>query len=163
MTHALAGKVKEVHAVDIAPSMIEQARTLHAGLPNAHFHVGSGADLALFPDASFDFVFSFIVLQHVPDPDVVLGYIREFGRVLRPGGRALFQLRTHPETPDQTPPPSFDSAMVELLFGSGYDSPAWIGSTLHMGEVREAIDRAGMRLVDVDGVGSQYTWLHCTR
>ena len=42
------------------------------------------------PDASYDFVFSTQVLEHVPDPE---RYLSECRRILRPGGRIL--LTTH--------------------------------------------------------------------
>jgi SAM-dependent methyltransferase len=58
--------------------------------------VGNGVDLSAYPDASFDFVFSYIVFQHIPDVNVTLKYIREAGRVLRPGGSFYFQVNTLP-------------------------------------------------------------------
>ncbi len=50
-----------------------------------------GADLACLASGWADFMFSYLVLQHVPTEELVFGYIREFLRVLRPGGAFLFQ------------------------------------------------------------------------
>jgi SAM-dependent methyltransferase len=41
-----------------------------------------------FPDASFDFAFATSVLTHLREPDAA-NYLREIGRVLRPGGRCM--------------------------------------------------------------------------
>ena len=44
-------------------------------------------------DRSIDFVYSSIVLQHIPRP-YSLAYLREFCRVIRPGGLIVFQIPT---------------------------------------------------------------------
>ena len=48
-------------------------------------------DLRQFATDSFDLVYSWIVLQHLP-PRIATRYISEFARVIRPGGLACFQL-----------------------------------------------------------------------
>ena len=55
------------------------------------------AETLSFADASFDFVYSTIVLQHVP-PALAIGYVDEFARVLRPGGLAVFTLPAGPSS-----------------------------------------------------------------
>jgi SAM-dependent methyltransferase len=56
----------------------------------------SGADLAPFEDGAFDFVFSHLVFQHIPEEPVVASYLREVARVLTPTGLALLQFDTRP-------------------------------------------------------------------
>lgn len=100
-TQALARRFAQADGVDIAPSMVEQARRFNP-LPNCRFHLNERQDLALFPDASFSFVWSILVLQHMR-PDYAAGYVKELLRVLAPGGALVFQL---PQTvvPTAEPP-----------------------------------------------------------
>jgi ubiquinone/menaquinone biosynthesis C-methylase UbiE len=57
--------------------------------------VNTEPDLAVLTDASFDLVYSAKTLQHIP-PEHAATYVREFMRVLRPGGLAVFQVRNGP-------------------------------------------------------------------
>ncbi|HTQ79023.1 MAG TPA: methyltransferase domain-containing protein [Thermoanaerobaculia bacterium] len=85
---ALAGRVREAWGIDISEQMVAAATRRAAGLPNVHFTLGSGRDLAPFPDRAFDLVFavdSFPYLQQA-GPDFVAGYFAETARVLKPGG-----------------------------------------------------------------------------
>jgi 2-polyprenyl-3-methyl-5-hydroxy-6-metoxy-1,4-benzoquinol methylase len=90
LSQALARHFSEVHGVDIAPSMIEQARQFNRYPDKVTYHVNSSSDLKRFPDQKFDFICTYIVLQHIQG-NFVLQYVREFVRTLRPGGVATFQ------------------------------------------------------------------------
>ena len=76
---------------DVSAEMIAQARQLS---PDIDFQEVSGTDLQKFTDESFDLVFSFIVFQHMPRSNLVLAYIVEIARVLKPKGLALIQANT---------------------------------------------------------------------
>jgi SAM-dependent methyltransferase len=77
--------------VDISAGMVERARALNES-ENCTFVVNDRPDLSRFEDGEFDAVVSFIVLQHLPDRDLIRGYLAEFARVLSPGGLMAFQL-----------------------------------------------------------------------
>jgi SAM-dependent methyltransferase len=70
----------EVEFLDLSPRMVELAR--ERGIDA---RVGDAQQLP-FPDASFDAVVAAWMLYHVPDVDRAL---REFARVLVPGGHAV--------------------------------------------------------------------------
>lgn len=91
LSQALAPHLAQVDGVDIAPSMIELARRFDRSGGRCRFHVNPDPDLRAFENDAFDLVFSRIVLQHMP-PALSRGYLREFVRVLRPGGLLAFQL-----------------------------------------------------------------------
>lgn len=91
LTQALAEHFTRCDGVDIAPSMLEEARRFNRHGGRIAFHLNDTDDLSLFPDGTFDFIYSNIVLQHV-GPEAAKTYIREFVRLLAPGGLALFQL-----------------------------------------------------------------------
>jgi SAM-dependent methyltransferase len=99
-TRAMTAYFDRADGVDVAESMIAQARELNAGIEGLEFHVNQRDDLALFDDDSFDLVFSVIVLQHV-GPELAVTYVRELARVLVPGGLLVFQM---PHARDVAPP-----------------------------------------------------------
>jgi len=76
----------EVIGIDREPSQVEAARAWAAGkgVQNVRFEVGNVYDIP-YPDASFDAVFSFTVLEHVREP---IRAMREMRRILKPGGVA---------------------------------------------------------------------------
>lgn len=91
LTQALASRFSEAHGVDIAPSMIEQANSFNRVPEKCFFHLNPSNDLASFEDETFAFIDSLITLQHIA-PKFMERYLLEFGRVLAPGGVAVFQL-----------------------------------------------------------------------
>jgi ubiquinone/menaquinone biosynthesis C-methylase UbiE len=92
-----ASHFESVDAVDVSPEMVRRAREL-CPAPNLRFHTIDGASLPLFEDRTFDAVFSFLVLQHVPSEEVLQSLLSEVSRVLRPGGRAALQFDTRPRS-----------------------------------------------------------------
>lgn len=94
LTRALATHFAHVDGVDISEQMIADARRLNRDYPNCTFTVNTSDNLRLFPDASFDMIYSVIVLQHLPDRQLIAAYLSEFMRTLKPGGLLVFQLPT---------------------------------------------------------------------
>jgi len=86
----IAYRVQEVHGVDISTKMLEQCRRnlVQTGLTNVYLYERSASDL-MFPDRSFDVVFSFSTLVLVPEP---LNAYRELLRVLKPGCVAILDI-----------------------------------------------------------------------
>jgi SAM-dependent methyltransferase len=84
LTRALAGlpDVESVVGVDLAPSLLEKARELAAGVPNVRFEQADARSLPLAGE-SVDVVVFDSTLSHVPEPERALA---EALRVLRPGG-----------------------------------------------------------------------------
>ena len=150
LTQALAGHFDAVDGVDISASMVSKAREFNQHGGRCNYHVNTVADLALFPDAGFDFVYSNITLQHIP-PEASEAYISEFMRVLKPGGIALFQVPDGPLVQPGT------AAAAWYRFRSGTLRRAWKrlrGKApveihhIHHSRVNALIDQAGGELVD---------------
>jgi SAM-dependent methyltransferase len=91
LSQALAAHFDEVVGVDIAASMVDAARRLDHSGGRCTFVVNVTDDLSQFAAASFDFVYTHITLQHMA-PRYSMRYIREFTRLLRPGGVVVFQV-----------------------------------------------------------------------
>ncbi len=81
----------EIHGVDVAGDAIRQARENLKDVAHAHAREIHGTSLEDFADESFDFVYSFALFPYIPSQELVLAFLREIRRVLRPGGLARLQ------------------------------------------------------------------------
>jgi SAM-dependent methyltransferase len=91
LTQALAAHFERCDGVDISESMLSLAREHNQYPERCVYHLNAAADLSLFEDASFDFIYSTLVLQHM-EPRYSTLYMRELVRVLAPGGLLVFQV-----------------------------------------------------------------------
>jgi ubiquinone/menaquinone biosynthesis C-methylase UbiE len=96
MTRGFSGFFQSCTGIDVSESMISLARNFNSDEPRCTFVASDGFDLP-FADKSFDFVFSVLVLQHLPSKDLILGYVAEFVRLAKDDGVIVFQL------PNQVP------------------------------------------------------------
>jgi SAM-dependent methyltransferase len=93
LTRALAGLFETVEGIDVSPTMISKANELNVDLKErVHFSVNQNT-ITKFDHNSFSFIYTTIVLQHIPYPQQV-EYIKEFARILKPGGVMVFQIPT---------------------------------------------------------------------
>lgn len=95
LSQPLSAVFDEVVAVDLSEPMLEQGRRLAGEGSRITFVHNARPDLAFQPTGSVDLVYSSLVLQHLPRA-LALGYLREFLRVLRPGGVAVVQVASRP-------------------------------------------------------------------
>lgn len=136
LTQALADRFDRCEGVDIAASMVAEAERLNRHGDRVRYHVNPVADLTLFAAETFDFVVSYLVLQHM-EPRYAKRYIAEFIRVLKVGAVAVFSLPTGrllaaplrassgpPGAPDRdhtAPSPDDPEAPVMEMHGIGAD------------------------------------------
>jgi len=150
LTVPLARFFGEVYAVDISREMVRHAQRALATCPNAHVFHNNGKDLsALRPRwwhfgsgerLQFDFAFSCLVFQHIPNRAVIESYVRDTNRLLRPGALFKFQVQGHPDVvPGQ--------------------EDTWIGAPFDEKAAREMAVRCGFEMRHQYGAGSQYYWL----
>lgn len=154
---ALERGAGRVIGVDVSGEMVRRARELNADLPAAEFHHGDGRRLTGVPDAIADACISHVVFQHIPDPAITLGYVREMGRVLRPGGWAAFQVSNDPSI--HRPQSSGLAGAVRRLLGReprGRADAAWLGSAIDLDELRGAASAGGLETERIEGEGTQY-------
>lgn len=162
LTRALAGRVSHVHALDVSGEMLDRARELNAQLTNVSWHHGDGTTLHPLADASIDAALSHVVFQHIPDPQITLGYVRELGRVLKPGGWTAFQISNDPSL-HRARIGRLDRVRAALgRAPKGQDRAEWLGSAVDLGDLRAAAAAAGMELARVTGEGTQFCYVRAT-
>jgi SAM-dependent methyltransferase len=156
LTRALAARAGEVLALDVSSEMLARARQLNAHLANVRWLHGDGTTLAPIADSSADACFSHVVFNHLPDPAITLGYVREMGRVLRPGGWSAFHVSN--DAGAHSPPGGARLRhRLAALAGRaprGEDHPAWVGSAVDLGDLRRTAAAAGLAVERVEAPGT---------
>ena len=150
MTAGLAERFDRVLAVDVSPAMLERAR---AAVPDERvdFRTVSGERLDGIEDAVADVLVCYLVLQHLPRRDLVLGYLVEFARVLEQGGEAFVQLPVLEAGMRARVWRSARSALVPLTSALGPTRrPEFRGYRLTRRELDEGLARAHLRIVATD-------------
>jgi SAM-dependent methyltransferase len=151
LTQALAGRFDRCDGVDIATSMIAAAERLNRRGERVRYHVNPSADLALFGGETFDFVLSYIVLQHM-EPRYAKRYIAEFVRVLKVGAVTVFSLPTGLSAPPlpsvDTEPPLADPGVRDHMAPSldEPDAPVMEMYGIAPDEVEALLTAAGARI-----------------
>jgi SAM-dependent methyltransferase len=140
VTRALAQVFGEVHAIDVSGEMVKLARQALAHMPNAFVYQNNGRDLSVVECRQFDFAFSTIVFQHIPSRDVIENYVREVGRLLRPGALFKFQVQ--------------GDATIETS-----ESDTWLGVPFSDEQAVAMAERCGFEPRHRHGAGEQYFWL----
>jgi hypothetical protein len=121
--------------------MIARARQALADRPNLLLLRTRGG-LAGVADASSDFLFSFIVFQHIPVKRAVSRYFEEAARVLKAGAVLRIQVDGRP------PRESADT---------------WDGVRYTPEEIALELKSAGLEILDLTGAGTQYMWITASR
>jgi SAM-dependent methyltransferase len=174
MTHSFARRFEKVYAFDLSPEMLSRARQIHSGQNNILWLLSNGVDLACVASDSMDFVFSYLVLQHLPEEPLALQYIREMLRVLRPGGAFLFQFNGGFE-PTMNWRGRLAWGIVDALWSArlgtlsrtaasamGLDPAAagksWRGASIAAGTIAECVRASGGEVREISGENTPMAW-----
>lgn len=145
LTQAMARRFAYCAGVDISTQMIGNAESLNQN--SRCCYLAMDGPLLPFADKMFSFIYSNIVLQHVPRR-YSLGYLREFERVLKPGGILVFGVQ------DRFAAPDFSARMVRIrhilrLRSRMRSALGWSGGDMQMHCLPEPVVRAALRSMKV--------------
>ena len=174
MTSAFVSQFAHVTAVDISAEMLERAKQLLPDVKNVVWKHSNGKDLSETKDESIDFLFSYLVLQHLPDEKLVKDYIGEMLRVLKPSGICLFQFNGM-EKPNMNWKGRLSWGVIDSLWlirlprmsrfvahSLGLDpdmaGKTWNGAAMSAERVIEAVSSSGGTVLQLSGEGTAMAW-----
>lgn len=140
VTRALSAIFGEVHAVDVSGEMVRLARAACADRPGVFVYQNNGMDLSVVSGQTFDFAFSSCCFHHIPSLEVIESYVRDVGRLLRPGALFKFEVQGYEEI-DFTP------------------GDTWVGVAVSDAEAIAMAERCGFEPRHRIGIGREQFWL----
>jgi len=175
MTCSFAAHFGRVYGLDLSTEMLDRARILLREFSNVEWLLGNGRDLSPVRTASVDFVFSYIVLQHMPEARLALDYIGEMLRVLRSGGVFLFQFNNL-RAPSMNWKGRAVWGLVDSVWSAGFvrasrslsrafglapelAGKSWRGAALDREAVCSAVVQAGGEILERSGEDTAMAWL----
>jgi SAM-dependent methyltransferase len=157
LTRPLASRASHAYGIDISAEMLERAQRHHADLRNVEWLHGDGRTLQPVSDTSIDVCVSHVVFQHIPDPQITMGYVREMGRVLKAGGWAVFQVSNSAAAHESQRGAKAHLGKLRSAIGrapAGQHDPAWLGSAVDLDELRDVGRGSGLGVERVIGEGA---------
>lgn len=178
MTRTFAGNFSRVLGFDVSAEMLNRARELNRFIKNILWVQGNGFDLSNVADRSVQFVFSYLVLQHLPAEKLIRSYIREILRILADDGVCLFQFNGTKEkymnwkgrlawgVIDSFWAMRLDSASRSIASILGMDPEmagnSWHGVDLNAESVGRMVCSNGGEVLEFSGINTPMAWC-CAR
>jgi SAM-dependent methyltransferase len=173
LTRALSRRFDKAIGLDVSDEMIAQGRALQKDVPRVDLLATDGVT---FPvrSASVDFVFSYVVFQHMPTRAVIASNLKEAARVLKPGGAVLLHMKRRYKSPAhavwQNIPPALLDPIKRLMGADPLKmSASYRGvGPLSRGDLDTLFGEAGLTIGKVfdDETHTptrEYVWVHATR
>jgi len=176
MTRSFAQRFQSVTAVDISEEMQSRAKSYLESFPNIRWVLSGGGALSEIQSDSIDFVFSYLVLQHMPSKQLVCGAVNEMIRILRPEGVFLFQFNgSHQPTMnwkgraissvlDGLASLGLRAASRRIASIAGIDpemvGKTWRGAALTSAEIGDAVRSARAEPIEFPGAGTPMAWCY---
>ena len=157
LTQGLCHHFDYVTGVDISKTMIDGAMRFNKFGTKCTYITNIEPHLKCLDNDTFDLVYTNIVLQHMP-PRYQVEYIKEFFRVLKPGGMALFQVRTakgHKSGSLAEKIYNFKMERWKPFWKIVRGRPPIQVHTISPQVVKEVIDECGAMLLDVQGTDNR--------
>ena len=151
-TGELSARAAGVLAFDPSPAAVERTDERHGATPNVEVVEGVGDTLIGIEDASVDLVVVHGLFRRLTTAKAQLGYVVEAGRVLAPGGRAVFLLSTDPTPPE--PPGSSRRDLLRSVTKRAEPTPA---PFVPLDALGAAAQQGGMVLDRIEGAGTKST------
>jgi SAM-dependent methyltransferase len=159
-TDFLRTQCRRLIVVDLSQLCVEHCRKRFAQFDNIQYWLNDGESLAMVPDSSIDFAFSFDSLVHA-DKKVMNAYISQFARILKRGAKAFVQHSNLGEYLRQFPPLGVTPTLPALFRGVGWIARDyyWRDPQVSAELVRKLAEQHNIRCSTQELVGWKTRWI----